>query len=149
MQPNGLTEEAPAPTPAEGAAMESDGVQETAAKMATRGSETGGTDTSTDPQAQPSDPSVSDTNVPAVEENGQCEAIEANGVTGEEDEEEAAGQDPDDRCEDDPNFGAVCSFFLKFGLALGISYSIDDLKIMLEDHDHGKLVVVSMPRVLF
>lgn len=46
--------------------------------------------------------------------------------------------DPHTICETDPNFSAICSFFLKFGQSLGISYSIDDLKLMLEDKTHGE-----------
>ena len=110
-----------------------------AAKMATTGQEAGGTDVSqNDVPVSPVGLTSDDNVVPcdgdndsAVGEDGEKEQV--NGEMSEEGNEES------DRCENDANFAAVCSFFLKFGHALGISYSIEDLKVMLEDHQHGEL----------
>jgi hypothetical protein len=105
-----------------------------AAKMATTAAAAGGTDPS---QSIDND---SLTGPLSHHSNASC-PNGLNDETGQEDEssqDAAAGDDPDDRCENDPNFAVICSFFVKFGHALGISYSIDDLKVMLEDHVHGE-----------
>ncbi|KAI1278030.1 Remodeling and spacing factor 1 [Halotydeus destructor] len=36
-------------------------------------------------------------------------------------------------CESQPDFAVICSFFFKFGSALGLTYGIDELKEWLED----------------
>lgn len=55
----------------------------------------------------------------------------------EEVEDEEEDFDDDDTevaiCEEDPNFSTLCSFFFKFGSTLGLSYTIDELKVWLEN----------------
>ena len=75
-----------------------------------------------------------------IETESPSRQAEEGGEAKEEEQEEAGdeGIEESERCEDDPNFAVICSFFLKFGQSLGISYAIEDLKVMLEDHEHGK-----------
>lgn len=115
----------------------SDDKDDTLVKMATSEPVTGGTEMSIDSTTHAPDQPASDGNGLTVEVNGQED--QSNRLSGSQGEV-TADHEPEDRCEDDANFAAVCSFFLKFGHALGISYSIDDLKIMLEDHDHGEFI---------
>lgn len=118
---------------------EADGSHD-AAKMATTGQEAGGTDASQNNVPDSGTGVVTDRNIVTCENDDRCEADETGETVRENGEMSQEGDEESDRCEDDPNFAAVCSFFLKFGQALGISYSIEDLKVMLEDHQHGKLV---------
>lgn len=45
---------------------------------------------------------------------------------------------PAEMCEDEPNFSAICSFFGKFGTQLGLTYTMEELKLWLEDDDESK-----------
>ena len=82
------------------------------------------------------DNQVSSEVVSETETNGEAKTKEDKKDS--EDEEEESHEDAviEENCELDANFSVVCSFFLKFGDSLGISYSIEDLKVMLEDHTH-------------
>ena len=97
----------------------------------------------------PTEPAVIETPEPVTEDLPAEESdVQKEEATNEEsnpnglNEDQETNQDefpPDDLiCETDPNFSAICSFFLKFGQSLGISYSIHDLKLMLEDKSHGE-----------
>lgn len=132
-----LPDEPPSLTEANRCASSGD-VSHEAAKMATLEQEAGGTDASNDDAITPLLCPKSEDIVGNGENNKQLESrddSESSQVNGEVQQEV---NEEEDRCEDDPNFATICSFFLKFGHALGISYSIEDLKIMLQDHEHGE-----------
>jgi hypothetical protein len=59
---------------------------------------------------------------------------ESEPIKPEEDEEEDYDEkEPVDQCEHFVEFSIVCSFFQQFGTQLGINYSIESLKNLLED----------------
>jgi len=80
-------------------------------------------------------------NGPCIDETICNQVKNDNNDTTQEEKEGQENEDgveeiEEDDCELDPNFAVICSFFLKFGDSLGITYSIEDLKTMLEDHTH-------------
>ncbi len=68
------------------------------------------------------------------EEMNENEEEANNSVT----EEDIAPPTSSTISENDPNFSAICSFFLKFGTSLGVTYSIQELKDMIEDSNQSK-----------
>lgn len=83
----------------------------------------------------PNGPSIDDTTC-NQEKNDNNDTTQEEKEGQENEEEDGVEEIEEDDCELDPNFAVICSFFLKFGDSLGITYSIEDLKTMLEDHTH-------------